>query len=335
MKSQADLCRLPRPSRRKYNTAALPDQPGVLNALADDADNAKKEPARIGVLALVEPESLLVEVAEQVKRLDTNVCPANRSLQERPEVLHPVGVDVTANVGNSMVDHVVNVIRSKAIVGAKRIGMNLRTLYHIFAYVLLKFSATYVPDDVQDHARGFLGSVALQQSHDGSHRNGASALGLPLSLVHVAGLAADESLVHFHIARELADRPVLNRQPDSMQHEPCGFLCHTERAAKLARTDSVLGIQDHPEGGQPLIQPEGTVLEDRADLDGELLLAIAAPIQPASGHQNRIGRLAPRTADLAIGPSNRGHELQRAVIVGEVFDCLCESLRKFSLCFHA
>jgi hypothetical protein len=39
------------------------------------------------VLALVVPEGLLVQVAEQVKRLDTDVGAFDRPLEQRPVVL--------------------------------------------------------------------------------------------------------------------------------------------------------------------------------------------------------------------------------------------------------
>jgi hypothetical protein len=67
-----DLRRLPRPCRRS-RFANLPDQLGVFEPLADDADYASQEPARVRILALVEPERLLVEVTEQVKRLNAHI----------------------------------------------------------------------------------------------------------------------------------------------------------------------------------------------------------------------------------------------------------------------
>ena len=85
-------------------TAGFADEPGVLQALTDHTDNADQEPARVSVLALVESERLLVEIAEQVKRLDADIGSANRSLEQAPEILKPVGVHVVSDVANGMVD---------------------------------------------------------------------------------------------------------------------------------------------------------------------------------------------------------------------------------------
>src|SRR5580698_5478956 len=52
----------------------------------------------IHILPIVEPEGLLINVAKQVKRFDANVRSAEPALQETPEVLHPVRVDISAHV---------------------------------------------------------------------------------------------------------------------------------------------------------------------------------------------------------------------------------------------
>lgn len=66
-----DLHRLPRPCRRKVIIGLLPDKFQVFEPLANDADNPFQKPARVCVLALVEPERLLVEytgTSEKVQR---------------------------------------------------------------------------------------------------------------------------------------------------------------------------------------------------------------------------------------------------------------------------
>src|SRR5438876_999064 len=79
------LPHLPLPSRRKHDAAGLPDQTGVLEALPDDANDARQESAGIGILAFIEPERLLVEVSEQVKGFNANVGALDGSLEQAPE----------------------------------------------------------------------------------------------------------------------------------------------------------------------------------------------------------------------------------------------------------
>src|ERR1041385_7121065 len=96
----------------------------------------------------------------------------------------------------------------------------------------------------------------VRASEDRSLTHNARALNLSLACVHVASLAADKSLIHFHISSKLADRPVLNRKANAMQHEPRGFLSHPERTSDFARTATVLSVDNHPESSQPLIQAD-------------------------------------------------------------------------------
>jgi len=62
--------------------------------LADDALESEREAEGVIATAIVEPESLLVKVPEQVERFDRYVGALDGPLQERPEVLATVGVDV-------------------------------------------------------------------------------------------------------------------------------------------------------------------------------------------------------------------------------------------------
>src|SRR2546430_2715969 len=81
--------RLPRLCR-KFARSLLSDQFDVFEPLSNDADDTFKEPARVRVLALVEPECLLVQIPEQMKRFHTNVSPANATLEQAPKVFQAV-----------------------------------------------------------------------------------------------------------------------------------------------------------------------------------------------------------------------------------------------------
>jgi hypothetical protein len=306
----------------------------VLEAFPDDADDAFQEPSRIGVVAFVESERLLIEVSEQVKRLNADIGSSDSPLQQGPEVFKSVGVDMASGVAHGMIYHVVNVIVSQSLVGLQRVGVNLRAFGNVLANVCLKLRSACALDNLQDNARLALGRCTLQQSHHGSHGDGAGASDLPLTFVHVAGFAADESFIDFDVASKPTDRTVLNGETNPVQHEPRSLLSDTESTAKLARTDSVLGVDDHPECGKPLVEAERTLLEYGSNLCGVLALAITASPQPARGHKDRVGRVAPRAVRLAVRPAYRRHKLQRPVVVGEEFDCVLQCLREFRFFFH-
>src|ERR1041385_344587 len=76
------LLRFPRPCRRILAATGFGDQLGVLQATANHAHDADQEPARVVVLAFVEPERLLIQIAEQVERLHADVCPLDRALEQ-------------------------------------------------------------------------------------------------------------------------------------------------------------------------------------------------------------------------------------------------------------
>ena len=93
------LRRLSRPCRGQSSGGLLANQLVILAArLANDANDALEEPARVIVFPLVKPERLLIQVSEQMKRFNADIGSANPALEQAPEVFQPVGVDVAANV---------------------------------------------------------------------------------------------------------------------------------------------------------------------------------------------------------------------------------------------
>ena len=120
-----------------------------------------------------------------------------------------------------------------------------------------------------------------------------------------------------------------------MEHEPCGLLGYTKIAGQLVRTDSVFAVDEHPDGGQPQGQLDRGVLEDRADLDGELLPAVSA-LPNATGFQEVVLAYAPalRAGLLPRGPAKVGDESQCSILVCEVLDGFKQSLRRIVLSVH-
>src|SRR5438093_7052478 len=86
---------------------------GECQALAKDRGGSERESSSVRKLASVEPESLLIEVAEQMKRFDRHVGAAQHALQKAPIVLQSVGVNGANGVGVGVVDHLVNVFPLK------------------------------------------------------------------------------------------------------------------------------------------------------------------------------------------------------------------------------
>jgi hypothetical protein len=105
--------------------------------------------AVVHVLAVVVAESLFVQIAEQVKRLSRNVCAVDAAVQQAPEVLKAVRVDLAINVlygvvHDLMLEFVQTVVRREGIgvERATRFNVCLRTSVWIADF--LRFGMTFV-----------------------------------------------------------------------------------------------------------------------------------------------------------------------------------------------
>src|SRR5579863_10233642 len=154
------------------------------------------------------------------------------------------------------------------------------------------------------------------------------------SVVHVSGLASNESLIHFDpapaLAAELHKGAGLHGLADSVEHEPRGFLSDTDGAGDLAGTNSALTVADHPSGSEPLVEAKRGILEDAAHLDAELLprvLCFALP-HSAGGYVAHILAAAGRAFN-SIRPAPARKELDAVIQIGEVNDCFLKCLWGF------
>jgi hypothetical protein len=94
--------RLPRPCRPSTKHFVcrfrLACQFLVCEPPSDDLRKCQSEAPTVIVLALVVAKRLLVQIAEQVERLDADVGSFQAALQQRPEILDSVRVDVAVDV---------------------------------------------------------------------------------------------------------------------------------------------------------------------------------------------------------------------------------------------
>jgi hypothetical protein len=91
-----------------------------------------KETLRVGLLAVVEPVDLLIEVAIKMERFDGHVGAFQGALQQAPEVLHAVGVDLSFRVRLGMIDDIVDVVGRQPVVGLQFVGVDARSRLNVF-----------------------------------------------------------------------------------------------------------------------------------------------------------------------------------------------------------
>src|SRR5712692_3073319 len=97
--------------------------------------------ATVSLLALIKAKHLLVQIAEQMERLDAHVGALDATLEQRPKVFDPVHMDAAFCVFLCVVDHVVCVLWIDTRVANPRIGEHLRTRFHVFADIPVKRGA--------------------------------------------------------------------------------------------------------------------------------------------------------------------------------------------------
>ena len=94
---------------------------------------------------------------------------------------------------------------------------------------------------------------------------------------------------------------------------------------------AILAIHNHPHCGEPLVQTEGGILDDRSGLEGELwgiVLLAAVPAVVLFKEQDVLA--AATRADNAIGPATGDKVFAAIDRIGEVQDRFLQARR-----FHA
>ena len=217
-----------------------------------------------------------------------------RALHARPEVFDGVRVNATVNVGHAVVDEVVDEVTIRLPVRAQRVGVERRTRHDVLVNARDQRRRLVIRDDHRASARLALTRAALHHAEDRRFTGCRATDGNVLAdRVRARGqvlmFAADERLVRFDLAREHRRVRVLHRLADAVQHEPRGFLRHTERATQFVRRGSVFRVREQPHGREPLGERDRRMLENARGLGRKVALAVLAAPQ-ATGLDELDGR---------------------------------------------
>jgi len=313
----------------------LTNQIHILQTLTNNARTSRQKATAIRIGAFIETKSLFVEVPEQMKRLAINVGSFDRSFEQTPEVFETIGMHFPFGVANGVVNDLVVIILVHADIAAERIGMKIRALQNVFTDVALNLVIASGLKHLQFDARRAFSRRALKQALNGR-------LALParnsvlLPLVAKAVAATDESLIAFNIATHLDDRLVLHGEANALKHEPTRLLSDAKRTVKLVGANAVLGVDDQPEGREPLAKGNGAIFKNGSNLCGKLFAAALALPTLLRGKESHLVGLTMRARNLTGWPAQIDHEIQGASLVRKVGNCLLKSLRKFGRFFiHA
>src|SRR4051794_6591141 len=138
-------------------------------------------------------------------------------------------------------------------------------------------------------------------------------------------LAAHKGLVCLDLPPERRiERFSLGGMPESVQHEPCGFLRDRDISCELRAGNTLLMRRDQVDRHEPLVQPDLGILEDRANLDRKPLPAVAAFMRPVIGKMVDFDRTAVR-AERAVAPADRAEMINAGLLVREGRDHLVQA----------
>ena len=314
-------------NRLRFRAVNLPGEFRISQALATNRANHDREPLRIVHAAVAESARLFVDVPEQVERFHADVGSVERPLQKTPEVLHPVGMDVSVRVLDSVIDDGVLIVCLQPFIRFQFVTEDSGPGFNLFVDVLLKFLFFAV---VNHKGPNF--PAALDHTHNDGliFAAGTGDALFAFRLMHVPGLTADEGFIHFDFPAQLtAALLALLSKADAVEQKPRGLLGDAQRPRDFATTDPVFRVLKHPHCRKPLIQADGGIFHDGSDLHGELAALVpdaALPSQLVGQEPNR-GATATR-ADYAVFPfwAARHEVLQAVPWVGKVADRFQEGL---------
>lgn len=297
-------------------------------AFASKRSRRFHKPISISSFAGIKSKSLFVKITEQVKRFYRNVSTFDASLEQRPKVFNPVGVNVAVPVFVRVIDYVMDIFFVKLVVRAKRIAVDRRASFDVLADFAVKHSAL---GSLNGHCSDFAG--AFQQTHYRNLAGVSRAKVLASAHVHIPRLAADIGFINFDVARQLVKRSVLHGLADSMKQKPRALLSHAKGTRQFAGTDAVLRVGDQPDTSQPPIEANRRIFHDGAYLDAELLLARFA-LPQATGRKIRHFAASADRALNAVRPAKLHQEIRGVFRVSKVNNRLLQSLGEFSLFLH-
>ena len=275
--------------------------------------------------AIVVTKYLLVKVTKQMERFNANVASGDAALQQAPEVVQSVSVNLPINVLLGMVNDLMSVFLSQPVVGLQRIGIEGATSFNVLFDAGLQGASL----PICDYHSANLATTFQCSKHDGFVFSASTSdAALAFVEMHIASFSADEGFINFDFTAKLASGFVLQSQTNAMQHEPCGLLGDFQIAGEFTTTDAVLAIGEQPQSGEPLIKADGGILANTSNLHREFALRMMAGTSPSAAMRPEFYfvRAASRTSYRSIRPTANSEIVDAVVGIREVNDCFLQAL---------
>jgi hypothetical protein len=287
-------------------------------------------------LPIVESEGELIQVQGQILFADVVVSAHDAALKQAPKVLNAVRVDFAAHVfAFAMPDDLMGVELAELAIGRMLVG---REQADVGRYGLVNEAVQSLALSVLDHAADHI-ALPRDSANDGQLAGSltASLMGLLVPMA-VTVAAADESLVHFHNAKKLAELRVFHPGPKPHAHIPSGLIgTGPDHPMDLEGADALLARQHQVQNLEPSPKRIVGVLEDRFDGNGEPIGGIptelADPMEGLPIELADLGILAPGALHDAIRPAAVCQILLAGFFVREKLIELCKGHLLYKLWF--
>jgi hypothetical protein len=112
---------------------------------------------------MIEAKGLLIQVTEEMERLDANIGSTDAALDEAPEILKTVCMNTAIDVLHGMVYDLMGVLPGESLIGEQRISVEGGTGFDMLSH----FGLERLLLAVRDHYSADL-SAALKDAHDSS-----------------------------------------------------------------------------------------------------------------------------------------------------------------------
>ena len=253
-------------------------------------DALQRVPEHVRVVAVVEPPLHLFQVAIQVLGADLVEGPDNGALEQRPDALDTIGVNIA---DHPFVCGVVHCFVARVAVGDAQLGLQLVCVngFGVVAQVFL--------DESVQRLAFYIGNPGQADLPAPLESPGHPCLAFAASGPHVFLLTSNQGFVNFDNSeqRRTIQRIVAHRFPDAVAQIPCRLVrTDPERALHLAGRDSLSGFEPEIDSDEPLAKRQVRIVHDGSGSRAELVLASEAGPLVALGNLAHFPAIAMRTS---------------------------------------
>ncbi len=185
--------------------------------------------------------------------LDTDVVYMQSALQETPEILQRIRVNVAIYECYRLADNGVPIVGLQTIIGFQLVAEESRARFDSFARERLR---SLLGTGVNMPGDNFTAALDHSEHDFLSIRAASGDLFRPDGCMRVMGIPANECFIHLDFAIEWIKALILHGKTNPAEHEPSGLLDHLQTSMNLVRADAVIAGDKKPCGTQPLFESD-------------------------------------------------------------------------------